>query len=160
MELICSTPLGPLRLRFTSGGLASLAFLPEAEVHAPPLPAAPAPGPATAPHLILEALSAYFTGKAIRPATLPLDLQGTPFQLRVWRELMSIPPGTTISYVELARRLGKPRGARAVGQAVGANPIPILIPCHRVIAADGGLGGYSSGLERKRRLLALEGVRR
>lgn len=98
----------------------------------------------------------YFAGRATNFAEVTLDLRGTPFQLQVWRELQKIPWGETISYRELARRLGKPRAARPVGQACGANPIPLIVPCHRVIAAGGGLGGYSSGLERKRWLLLHE----
>jgi len=90
------------------------------------------------------------------------DLQiapsGTTFQRRVWQGLTEIPYGEAISYGELARRIGMPGAARAVGQANGANPIPIVIPCHRVIAADGTIGGFSSGLGIKRQLLALERV--
>jgi methylated-DNA-[protein]-cysteine S-methyltransferase len=104
-------------------------------------------------------LARYFAGSADFH-TLTLDLHGTPFQLRVWQELRRIPWGATISYRELARRVGRPQAFRAVGQANGANPIPIIIPCHRVIAANGSLGGYSSGLERKRWLLKHEGVGR
>ena len=89
---------------------------------------------------------------------LPLNPGGTDFQRRVWRALMDIPYGTAISYRELARRADCPRGYQAVGQANGRNPLPILIPCHRVIGADGTLGGYSGGLDRKRFLLDLEGI--
>ena len=81
---------------------------------------------------------------------------GTPFQRRVWDELRRIPFGETISYAELARRVGQPGAARAVGSANGRNPIGLIIPCHRVIAADGGLGGYGAGLDRKRWLLRHE----
>ncbi len=87
---------------------------------------------------------------------LALAPNGTPFQQRVWRALTDIPSGAVCGYGDLARRIGKPGAARAVGQANGANPIPIIIPCHRVIAADGSIGGYSGGLPIKRRLLALE----
>ena len=102
-------------------------------------------------------LEEYFSGRR-RTFSLPLNPEGTAFQRRVWLALRDIPYGTTISYRELAARVGSPRGFQAVGQANGHNPLPILIPCHRVIAADGGLGGYASGLERKRFLLDLEGV--
>jgi methylated-DNA-[protein]-cysteine S-methyltransferase len=102
-------------------------------------------------------LGEYFAGTR-RAFELPLAPRGTPFQRATWQELSDIPWGTAISYGELARRLGRPGGPRAVGQANGANPIPIVVPCHRVIAADGTLGGYGGGLELKRRLLALEGL--
>jgi len=88
-----------------------------------------------------------------------LDLAGaTPFRRRVWAELRRIPRGATRSYGEVADELGKRRAARAVGGACGANPVPVLIPCHRVLAANGRLGGFSGGLDWKRRLLAIEGV--
>ena len=87
---------------------------------------------------------------------VPVDLRGTPFQIDVWNALRAIPFGDTTSYGALARSIGQPRAARPVGAASGANPLPILIPCHRVIAAGGKLGGYSGGLEIKRKLLALE----
>lgn len=100
------------------------------------------------------------TSRRITKTTLPpLDLsRGTKFRLRVWDELRRIPRGDTCSYGEIAEELGKRRAARAVGGACGANPIPVLIPCHRVLAANGSLGGFSGGLEWKRRLLAIEGV--
>lgn len=90
----------------------------------------------------------------------PLDLSlGTPFQKRVWDALQQIPLGGTKSYGEMAAALEMPKAARAVGSACGANPIPLLIPCHRVLAANSGLGGYSGGLDWKKRLLAIEGVK-
>jgi O-6-methylguanine DNA methyltransferase len=92
------------------------------------------------------------------PPLPPLAARGTAFQKAVWRHVARIRPGTTITYGEIARRLRMPGASRAVGQAVGANPLPILIPCHRVLAAGGKLGGYSSGLRRKRWLLAHEGI--
>ena len=100
-------------------------------------------------------LRAYFAGE-LRDFDLPLAPEGTPFQLRVWRELRNIPYGQTISYGELARRVGSPKGSRAVGLANGANPISIVVPCHRVIGSNGKLTGYGGGLENKERLLALE----
>lgn len=102
-------------------------------------------------------LQEYFLGQR-RTFDLPLTPAGTPFQQSVWHELCKIPYGCTLSYGEIARRIGIPKGSRAVGQANHANPIPILIPCHRVIAARGGLGGYGGGPELKLRLLKLEGV--
>ena len=88
---------------------------------------------------------------------VPMELDGTEFQKEVWRELSRIPYGETISYGELARRVGRPKGPRAVGQANGKNPIPIIVPCHRVLASN-GIGGYGGGLPMKRALLAVEGV--
>lgn len=103
----------------------------------------------------LGALVAFVATPA-RRLELPLDVRGTAFQQRVWRALRAIPAGTTLSYGELARRVGMPRGARAVGRAVASNPVALAIPCHRVIGGDGGLGGYRWGVARKRRLLAHE----
>lgn len=89
---------------------------------------------------------------------LPLDLHGTPFQLSVWKEMLRIPAGSTRSYGEIARRIGRPTAFRAVAQACGANPVPIVVPCHRVVGSGGRLGGYTGGLDRKITLLASEGV--
>ena len=90
---------------------------------------------------------------------LPLDLRGTPFQREVWAALLEIPYAETRSYQEIARAVGRPRAARAVGAAVGANPIPLVVPCHRVVAAAGKLGGFGGGVELKARLLAMESSR-
>lgn len=100
-------------------------------------------------------LMEYFEGKR-RVFDLPLAPEGTAFRKRVWTALLDIPWGETISYGELARRVDNPKGVRAVGQANHHNPIPILIPCHRVVGADGSLTGYGGGVELKRALLALE----
>jgi methylated-DNA-[protein]-cysteine S-methyltransferase len=97
----------------------------------------------------------YFSG-ARTTFDLPLDLGGTPFQQKVWRELGSIPFGTTISYGEQARRIGRPQAARAVGAANGRNPVPVVLPCHRVIGSGGGLTGFGGGLDTKRTLLRHE----
>jgi methylated-DNA-[protein]-cysteine S-methyltransferase len=100
-------------------------------------------------------LDEYFAGR--RTAfDLPLVMEGTPFQRRVWSALREIPYGETISYGELARRIGRPSAARAVGLANGSNPIAVIVPCHRVIGANGTLTGYGGGIERKRLLLELE----
>ncbi len=104
---------------------------------------------------VIDALTRYFAGE-LRQFKLALAPDGTPFQQRVWDELTRIPYGETISYGELARRLGEEKAVRAVGRANGANPIPIIVPCHRVIGADGTLTGYAGGLERKQALLSLE----
>lgn len=104
----------------------------------------------------IEQLQAYFEGR-LRDFDLPFAATGTPFQQRVWTALCDIPYGETISYGELARRIGQPTASRAVGLANGQNPISIIVPCHRVIGANGTLTGYGGGLERKRWLLAHEG---
>lgn len=100
-------------------------------------------------------LEAYWAGN-LRTFTVPMDPVGTEFQLRVWEELQRIPYGTTLSYQELANRLGDPNATRAVAAANGANPIAILIPCHRVIGSDGSLTGYAAGVDKKAFLLNLE----
>jgi len=100
-------------------------------------------------------LDEYFAGRR-KIFDLPLAPSGTPFQHRVWQALLAIPYGETQSYADIARRIGNPKAVRAVGAANGANPISIVVPCHRVIGADGSLTGYGGGLPRKRKLLALE----
>ena len=120
---------------------------------------APPDGVVPGRHPVLAAaqkqLLEYFEGERVL-FDLPLELVGTPFQRRAWRALATIPYGSTISYGEQARRLGHPRAARAVGAANGRNPIPIVLPCHRVIGADGSLTGFGGGLETKRALLEHE----
>ncbi|MFT4570326.1 MAG: methylated-DNA-[protein]-cysteine S-methyltransferase [Hyphomicrobiaceae bacterium] len=101
-------------------------------------------------------LEAYFSGDATVLYKIEVETRGTPFQKSVWNQLRRIPHGTTISYGELAQRIGNPKASRAVGTANGANPVSIIVPCHRVIAASGDLGGYAFGLNRKRWLLAHE----
>ena len=104
---------------------------------------------------VVAQLQEYFAGRR-QFFELPLAPEGTPFQRTVWQALTRIPYGETISYGELARRIGKPQASRAVGLANGANPLPIVVPCHRVIGADGSLTGFGGGLDIKRKLLALE----
>lgn len=116
-------------------------------------------GPASRWRVMTQrALRTALAGK--RPAKLPpLDLSaGTPFQQQVWRRLTTIPAGKTLSYGEVAKSIGRAKAVRAVGGACGANPIPVLVPCHRVLAANGRLGGFSGGLRWKRMLLLREGV--
>lgn len=150
------TPIGPLLLTFTAKGLAAVDFADNGGETAPGSPPPPELGPMI--EAVKRDLRQYFAEGASDFGDLPLDLQGTPFQLKVWQELRRIPRGGKISYRELAQRVGSPKASRAVGQANGRNPVPIIVPCHRVIAADGSLGGYSSGLERKRWLLQHEGA--
>lgn len=107
--------------------------------------------------VLARELDAYFVRK-LRQFTVPLDLRGTAFQLKVWEVLYGIPYGVTRSYREVAQALGNPRAARGVGQAVGSNPVSIVVPCHRVIGSDGRLTGYGGGLHRKKALLELESV--
>ena len=104
---------------------------------------------------VIEQLRAYFEGE-LHEFSVALDPEGTPFQTRVWRELERIPYGETISYGQLAERIGNPKASRAVGLANGSNPIPIIVPCHRVIGSNGKLTGYGGGLPIKEKLLALE----
>ena len=118
-------------------------------------------GPEAPDHPVLSRAAAqlaeYFAGRR-KAFDLPLAPAGTPFQQAVWRALADIPFGETRTYAGLARALGRPRAARAVGAANGRNPLPIVLPCHRVIGSDGGLTGYAGGLAVKRRLLELEGA--
>jgi methylated-DNA-[protein]-cysteine S-methyltransferase len=106
--------------------------------------------------VVREQLAEYFAGER-REFDVPVKLAGTPFQQRVWRELLQIPFGATINYSELACRVGNPTASRAVGNANGRNPVSLIVPCHRVIGADGKLTGYAGGVERKRWLLEWEG---
>jgi methylated-DNA-[protein]-cysteine S-methyltransferase len=104
---------------------------------------------------VIRQLKAYFSGE-LKYFDLPLAPAGTEFQLRVWNSLRTIPYGETISYAQLAQKIGNPQAVRAVGLANGCNPIPIIVPCHRVIGSDGSLTGFGGGLANKQKLLALE----
>ena len=106
----------------------------------------------------VSALKAYFAGNLAALDPVKVDTGGTEFQRSVWSALRRIPAGTTSSYAALAARVGRPSAVRAVGAANGSNPVAVIVPCHRVIAADGGLGGYGGGLWRKLRLLETEGA--
>jgi methylated-DNA-[protein]-cysteine S-methyltransferase len=117
------------------------------------------PDLADVPAAFAEPLLAYAAGAPLDPTSLPVDLRGTEFQVRVWQALRRIPRGQVRSYAGIAADVGSPRGMRAVGMANSANPVAIVVPCHRVVATGLRLGGYSGGLEMKRRLLELEGVR-
>ncbi len=154
------SPIGPLRVASTAAGLAYvelphesgpglrgrlLRVLPDAEVVE-----------GFAPNRVaITQIREYLEGKRTE-FDLPLDLRGTAFQMTVWTALLEIPYGETRSYAEIARIVGRPRAARAVGAANGANPVALVVPCHRVIATGGKLGGYAGGLELKARLLAME----
>jgi methylated-DNA-[protein]-cysteine S-methyltransferase len=147
-----ASPLGPLLLAANDRGLRFISFAASKRAvrPQPDWEQDDAPFPET-----VRQLSAYFRGE-LNEFDLPLAMDGTPFQLRVWRSLCDIPFGTTISYGELARRIGQPKAVRAVGLANGSNPIPIIVPCHRVIGGNGKLTGYGGGLPIKEKLLALE----
>jgi len=106
---------------------------------------------------ITSQIKAYLKSE-LKRFNLPLHLSGTPFQKRVWSELIKIPFGETRSYQDIAKAVGSPSASRAVGSACGKNPVPIVVPCHRVITKSGGLGGYSGGLDLKKTLLKLEGL--
>ncbi len=147
------TPVGDLLLTWSGGALTGLHF-PTSEGDQGESPeGTPDPAPFDA---VRRQLDEYFTGDR-RRFTLPLAPRGTAFQMKVWAALREIPYGRAVSYGEVARRIGSPRAVRGVGGANGRNPIAIVIPCHRVIAADGSLGGYGGGVHRKRFLLGLEG---
>lgn len=105
---------------------------------------------------LTDAMNRYFAGELDVIDSLPVETGGTPFQREVWRELRQIPCGRTLSYAQLAQRIGRPRAVRGVGHANGANPVCIVVPCHRVIGSDGSLSGYGGGIERKRWLLEHE----
>jgi methylated-DNA-[protein]-cysteine S-methyltransferase len=145
------SPVGPLLLAASEAGLQGIIF--ENGRRAQPGPS----GQEDARPLqeVIRQLRAYFAGE-LEAFDLALAPEGTPFQRKVWQKLCDIPYGKTISYGELALRVGNPKAARAVGLANGQNPIPIVIPCHRVIGSDGKLTGYGGGLPIKEKLLALE----
>ncbi len=151
------SPLGRLRLAASPDGLAGVWFT-EGQRDTP----SALRWVAEPDHPLLaraaEQLQRYFAGEG-QAFRLPLDLSaGTVFQQAVWRELLTIPHGNNTTYGELARRIGRPQAVRAVGAAVGANPLSIIVPCHRVLGANGLLTGYAGGLARKAALLSLEGA--
>ena len=154
MTITITTPVGPFVVDADDNGITFLSLdgVPPRDPRAPTV----------ASRALLDdaerQLDEYFAGSRAS-FELRLALRGTPFQLQVWRALCDIPYGETISYGELARRVGVPGAARAVGLANGRNPVPVIVPCHRVIGANGMLTGYGGGLDRKRWLLALEAGR-
>jgi methylated-DNA-[protein]-cysteine S-methyltransferase len=152
-----ASPLGPLLLVRTRDGLAGAWF--EAQKHHPAAIDATVRDDDPLLNRAAEQLAAYFDGRSTS-FDVPLDLVGTPFQVEVWRELLAIEAGRTCSYGDIARKIGRPTAGRAVGAAVGRNPISVIVPCHRVVGSDGALTGYAGGLERKTALLQLEAARR
>jgi methylated-DNA-[protein]-cysteine S-methyltransferase len=146
------SPVGPLLLAGAEGGLRLVHFATGRRPKSPPREWIEDRAPFKE---AIRQLGAYFEGK-LKDFDLPLVLNGTEFQLLVWNNLRKIPYGETVSYGQLARRIGSPEAARAVGLANGSNPIPIIIPCHRVIGSNGDLAGFGGGLPVKKKLLALE----
>jgi len=159
VQIRTTTALGPARLAASPAGLAGVWF--EGQRHEPTLRLHGSGAWADAPgHPLLQEaarqLQQYLRGERAG-FDLPLDLSGgTPFQQDVWRALLAIARGATTSYGALSRQLGRPLAVRAVGAAVGRNPLSVVVPCHRVLGADGSLTGYAGGLDRKTALLALE----
>ncbi|HEX2604545.1 MAG TPA: methylated-DNA--[protein]-cysteine S-methyltransferase [Oxalicibacterium sp.] len=154
-----ASPVGALLIAATERGICGIYF--EEHKHfkgkddwQPAIVGEPAHG-----HLLkaAEQLSDYFAGER-RSFDVALDLSGTPFQQTVWTALCAIPFGRSVSYAQHAQRLGKPTALRAVGAAIGRNPVSIIVPCHRVLGTSGTVTGYAGGLERKRFLLALENI--
>lgn len=152
---VVASPLGPLTLLHGARGLVGLRFAEHSIALAFPLDPARRDPDAVAP--AAAQLAAYFAGQR-EPLDVELEFDGTDFQREVWAALRMIPRGTTITYAELADRVGRPHAVRAVGAAVGRTPVAIVIPCHRVVGSDGSLSGYVGGLARKRALLELEGA--
>lgn len=148
LEIIrAASPLGTLQLEFRREALAECRLVPSP-------PETPKTPPSAAAKRALRELEEYFSGER-RSFSIPLDAAGTPFQLAVWAALRSIPYGEVRTYGEVARMVGRPKAVRAVGGACHANPVIVVTPCHRVVAANGA-GGFGGGLENKRKLLSLE----
>lgn len=153
--IVMDSPVGDLYLAATDEGLTHILFV--AQMDRKPHTV---PGKGAAARIVRQTrsqLNDYFAGSR-REFDVPLAPAGTEFQRAAWKALAEVPYGETLSYAELARRMKRPSAVRAVGAANGANPIPIILPCHRIIGADGTLTGYGGGLEIKRRLLSLEGI--
>ena len=147
---VCETPLGPFTLEASAHGLTAICFPgrggPRRWDRRDPITLDPA----------ATAIDAYFAGERRSFEDLTLDLSASPFDLAVWRALLDIPYGETASYGEVARAVGRPDIVRGVAAAIGRNPVPVVVTCHRVIGADGSLTGYRGGLQRKQALLDLE----
>ena len=150
MDYICSydSPIGPLILRSDGRSLTGLSPA-SSGMDCDDLPVF---------HATRDWLEAYFRGARPDPGLLPLAPRGTPFQQAVWAQLLTIPYGASRTYGDIAAALGRPRGAQAVGQAVGRNPIGIIIPCHRILGSGGRLTGFAWGIDKKKWLLRHEGV--
>ena len=144
------TPLGTLQIEATERGLCGIWF-PSRSINQ-----GPTPGKNRVISLAKQELNAFFAGE-LKTFSVPLDWYGTQFQESVWQALLAIPYGKTVTYGDVARAIGRPRSSRPVGGAVGKNPLPIIVPCHRVIGSDRSLTGFTGGIDIKIRLLELEG---
>ncbi len=151
--IVLATPFGAVAVYWSADGICRIDLNPLASVSS-------VTGTSCAPRFVrstLDELDRYFSGMPVEFENVPVDeSSGTAFQRAAWRELRRIPYGQTRSYCQIASGIGKPRAVRAVGSALGRNPVPIVIPCHRVIRKDGALGGFGAGLGWKRKLLSLE----
>ena len=161
VQTTVASPLGAIVIAATDKGLAGLWFT-DGQRHLPPQLTGGLAWPEAADHPVLkqvsQQLAEYFAGRRSE-FNVPLDLRcGTVFQQSVWQALLAIPQGGTESYGEVSRRIGNPAAMRAVGGAIGRNPVSIMVPCHRVTGSDGALTGYAGGLDRKTALLRLEGA--
>ena len=155
LPICVNSPLGPVLLARTAKGLAGAWF--EGQKHHPGVLAAPVRPDDPLLKTASAQLQRYFAGEAMA-FDLPLDLLGTAFQKSVWQALLAIPLGSTSSYGDIARGVTAASAVRAVGGAVGRNPVSVIVPCHRVVGRDGSLTGYAGGIDRKLALLALEGA--
>ena len=161
VQTTVASPLGTIVIAATDKGLTGLWFT-DGQRHLPPQLTGGAPWSENPEHpvlkLVSQQLTEYFAGQRSQ-FDVPLDLRcGTAFQQSVWQALLTIPQGGTESYGEVSRRIGKPAAVRAVGGAIGRNPVSIIVPCHRVMGSNGTLTGYAGGLDRKAALLRLEGA--
>ena len=160
-ESIVETPVGRARIVASPGGICRMDFAEDIPAKSAASNAGShSPESRQALNHVARAarqIAEYFAGRR-KEFDVPLDLAGTPKQLRVWKALLGIPFGKTLSYGELARQVGSPRGARAVGAACGSNPVWLIVPCHRVVGSTGSLTGYGGGIWRKQRLLEHEGA--
>lgn len=155
-QAVIDSPIGPLTALATAKGIAGLWF--DDQTHRPGALAAPVDARDAHIAAMRRWLEAYWCGRDPSPREVPLDLHGSAFQRAVWQALLTIPLGRTKTYGEIAAQVGGGAVPRATGSAVGRNPVSILVPCHRVIGANGSLTGYAGGLPRKERLLQHEGI--
>jgi|SRR5688572_14134520 len=155
---VIDSPVGPLTVATRDGRACVVAFGRQAETEAAVARWSPGEPFRTVadPGGVVSALRRYFSGELDALDAIPVELHGTPFQQRVWQRLRTVPAGETASYSDIARAIGAPSAVRAVGAANGANPVAIIVPCHRIVGSGGQLTGYGGGLDRKRWLLSHE----